>query len=305
MTTAVSSIVRRTLRKDDEKLKILCFFLDGIFEETLLKTGHIFYGSSASYAGLSVIPNKQLYELPNNFDEVPKDINFDMIICNYRSGQLDSAKKLSSALHIPLIVIEHHLMSTKLREVLKNTIYTSEHLQNHYNGQEYIPYTADIEFTNKDRNIDIFVYGQFNNKDRSIIEYLQSLHFNLVVGGNNPGISERMTIAEIKEKMLNSKIFLNLSYPNFTSNLLFYAMGCGCIIISNSTPLTEHFIKHEETGLLEKNLTDFPIAINTALNKPELGINAQNYIKLHHNPTSVVEQWSNKLSEISKQVYIQ
>ena len=307
MTTPVTNIIR-CARGKHEKLNILCFFLDGVFEETLLQTGHRFYGSEASYSALTIIPNENLYVLPDTFDKIPKDVNFDIVLCNHRESHLQSARILSDSLHIPLVTIEHTGASTKLVEKCQNTIYTSKLVQDKYDGgflKTMIPYGAEVIKSKEERNIDLFIYGKFTNTDKGLIQYLQTLNFTTKIGGNNPGISENMSFEKIKENMLQSKVFLNLSYPNFTSSLLLHAMGCGCVVVSNKTELTEHFITHGKTGFIEKELEKFSSVINQAIdNREKLSINTQKYIKDNHEMNNIVQQWSKTLFDISQQVYI-
>ena len=304
MTTPVSNIVYRTIR-ESKTLNILCFFLDGLFEETLLRTGHNFYGSEQSYSALNVYPSNKLYELPHTFDKIPRDIKFDIILCNHREGQLQPALFLSQSLHVPLILIEHALSFRKLPDKIKNTIYTCELLKDTHGGETVIPYGAELLDSEDERDIDVFVYGEFNNRDRALLKHLKSLSFNMEIGGENSGISQKLTFKALQEKLLHSKVFLNLSLPNFTSSILLQAMGCGCAIVSNRTELTEHFIEDKKTGLLEKSLDKFGPRINEAIdNRDELVHNAQLYINEYHNVDDIVSQWSNKFDEISQQVYI-
>ena len=115
MTNPVASITRAATRKFSEPLNILTFPTHERYETSLAKTGHNFYAYRAD--GIkdwntthAPVPDNY-YLLNKNLGEnqIPLDLDFDLVLSQNKFGQFQIAHPLSRSLHLPLVSLEHTL----------------------------------------------------------------------------------------------------------------------------------------------------------------------------------------------------
>lgn len=115
MPNAMSSILRASTRRGDEKLNILTFPTHERYETGLAKTGHNFYAYRAE--GIKDW-NETYAPLPENYTllnpsmgnaQLPTHVDFDLVLSQNKFGQFQKAHELAKLLHLPLVSLEHTL----------------------------------------------------------------------------------------------------------------------------------------------------------------------------------------------------
>lgn len=103
----------RIIEKSNNEGRVVCncliFTTDESYETKLCKTKHNFYAFSdpnlKSWDTKEFKIPENYYTLPNN--EIPQWIRWDVIIVQSKSFQFPTAKKISNAINVPVIVVEN------------------------------------------------------------------------------------------------------------------------------------------------------------------------------------------------------
>ena len=129
MHVAINSIIRKSTRKDNEKLNIITFPTHERYQSNMADVNANFWMITSEkikkwneiYAEMP--KNHFLLNTNDDFLNLPKDISFDAVLSQSKYGQYDIAKKISKHFHIPLICLEHTAYIEKENEILdKNNI---------------------------------------------------------------------------------------------------------------------------------------------------------------------------------------
>ncbi len=305
MTTPVSSIIDKELYPS-ETMRVLSFFLDGRFEEVLVKTGHKFYGSQQSFLNEGYYC-KDLKILPDNISKVHADMIFDCVIYNHEEAHGRVASQASDIFHIPRLLIQHFGPVGNIVPKLEgNIVFVHDVIRKQFGHDdgEVIPYGIEVpKYNDGERDIDVLIHGKFVQADYALITRVQEMQFKTEVYGDNPGISEEIHEAELNEKMSQTKVFLNLSNNISIPNSALRAMAHGCAVVSNENPITPELF--EDCGVIVNKLKDFAPAINKVIdnNWKELGRVGRNIIIDNHTMEDVVSLWKDKLLELGQGIY--
>lgn len=301
----MQSILRRVVIKPEEKRNVLWFGLDGEFES-------LFSEVNANFYLVPELLKNSLVRLPKNFfrlqsiNNLPISFDFDCVVTNERV-QLDVAFSVASNLHLPLIHVEHNERIPNAADeqyinlMARNNIQVSctQDICNQWNiGGRIIPY--GIPFSTKQNNLhkNVFVIGNFNQQEISIIhniirDYPKEL---VCINQNFPdGVFE------------SDGIFLNLSGPYNIPVPLLKAMQNGLVIISNKTFVLDKYLKDGYNSLVGSSMEEIHDKLHTLLRnfepRKKLLEQAKNTF-LNINNTNFVNQWNQLLQDITKITYI-
>lgn len=307
MNTPVSTILRRELDRP-ENLNALTLGYDGWFEGQLKDWKHKFCLSEKGYQFTGRRPEcvNLISELVH---QIPNDIIFDLIFYNDFEMQKDKAAMLSNMYHVPKILACHTAADeSTIAPTELNTVFLHETIRDSYDDSVgdviHMPIESPkVDFDKKD--IDVLIYGHFTHQDRNLIHYLTTLDFKTEVYGTNLGLSEDIPLEELEEKMGRAKLYVNLSMNLALSTPTLKAMGCGCAIVSNSTPLMVDFLD-DKSGALLTDGREFGPIFNGVLDGKwkEMGLYNQELIRKEYDVSQCVHAWEDKITEISKEVYI-
>lgn len=125
--TAVRTLIRNCLKKQDEPYKIVTFLTDKFVDELLGLTEHEFY-----YWDI----NKQVSrdDLPDNFmpiyeKDLPIDLDVDLVLCRDTEIQYSISRKFCDFWHLPLIMMIDHYKQRAMRYNADLTIFSSYEIQ--------------------------------------------------------------------------------------------------------------------------------------------------------------------------------
>lgn len=302
--TPVSNILRAAL-ENREKLNVLCYFLDGRFEQTLVDTGHNIYGAKESFLSDAGRPESIKY-IPRSVAAMDKDILFDLVVFNHLESQGTRAINIANSLHVPVLGIQHFLSAIK-HIPRQEMVFIDESVRNSFGvGGDVIPYgVKDVGDVGGDRDIDVLLHGSFLQNDYAVLRHIQQMQFTTEIWGNNPGISVNISYEDLTEKLKRTKIFLNLSTHAGVPYSAILAMMCGCCIVSNKNNITPHIFK-EEFSSISENLSKFAPTINDLMDGEwkEKGLKARKFALEKYDYNKNVASWKTKLETKAREVYI-
>tara|TARA_R110000803_G_scaffold41244_1_gene88726 strand:- start:6990 stop:7916 length:927 start_codon:yes stop_codon:yes gene_type:complete len=307
MNTPVSTILHRELDKP-KSVDILALGYDGWFEEQLQSWKHNLFLSEKGYQFTGRRPESVNY-ISELVVKIPNDILFGAILYNEFEMQNEKAEMLSRMYHIPKMLACHSAADeSTMAPTDKNTVFLHKFVRDSYidpvGDVINIPIpVVEADFAKKD--IDILIYGHFTHADRNMIHYLTTLDFKTEVYGVNQGISEDIPLEELEKKMGRSKIYVNLSMNASLPTPTLKAMGHGCAIVSNSTPIMVDYLSAKSGSLLTDGREFGPI-FNKVLDGAweDMGHWNQELIKTEHNMEECTRAWESKVLEVAKEVYV-
>jgi len=226
------SIIKNLLYKKikiNRKPRALCFFFDGKFDSEFAQTLDIeLFGNedlsvyrwdkNLKNKNITIIRKEEIYQYP-----------YDFIIFNSFSVFENHIMNLPKSLHIPSVVFQHedlamtnfHLKQ-KLAQARTELVITKDKLYG-------IENKTDIK-----KDIDILVAGLFQPADYPLIDKIKKQIPNLLVIGNNPGLSYSVPISDYnsyKELFYRSKIFINLTTQKSVNYEVLWALSGGAKVI--------------------------------------------------------------------------
>lgn len=266
--TLIRSLVRKAIKPADN-CKVFNLFWDGGFDLDLTKIGMEMWGvkdttirgweytSDASPSCVTFVSKK--------FSTLSNDFEFDLMICNDRLKQFDSARDLARKLHIPVIIIDHclpgDLSPTDIMVINKArssavTIGCDPMISKAWQCDFTAPYgieVCSIDIFDKPRENDVLMHGSFHQliptHKHIITEVTQQTNaklFGFQEGESNPFTSW----LQCHEMFLDSKVYVNLATTDSFPRGLLLAMAHGCAIVSNTPKLIGQTILDDQYNCL-------------------------------------------------------
>ena len=319
----VSTFTRAATRKLDEPLNILCMPTHERYESLLSRTGHNFYAYHAEgiktwNETYSPVPdNYHLLDGRLGFNQIPLNIDFDIILSQNKFGQFQTAYPIARSLQIPMISLEHTLpmpewtpdMMEDLRGMRGDVnVFISEYstdawkwgdLSNTmvvHHGVDSSKFSPD---DNVERNDEILsVVNDWINRDwccgfgiwRNVSQGLP-----VKVVGDTPGLSEPAGLDELSEIYRSSKIFLNTSTISPVPTALLEAMSSGCAVVSTATCMIPEIIQNGINGFISNDEDELKQYLVDLLNDPNLcekiGSEARKTIVERFSEESFLSKW--------------
>lgn len=332
MTNPVASITRAATRKFSEPLNILTFPTHERYETSLAKTGHNFYAYRAD--GIkdwntthAPVPDNY-YLLNKNLGEnqIPLDLDFDLVLSQNKFGQFQIAHPLSRSLHLPLVSLEHTLpvpyWSDDVKEQTRNmrgdvNIFISNYSIKDWgwdarNDTTVITHGVDSNLFKPDNlereNQILSVVNDWINRDWccgfSIWQnIIQGLPFHVV--GDTPGLSEVAASTEdLVKTYQSSRIFLNTSTISPVPTALLEAMSCGCAVVTTATCMIPEIIENGVNGFISNDETELKQYLVDLLNDEDLakslGKEARKTIVDKFSQEKFILKWDSLLHKAAK-----
>lgn len=303
MTTPINSIIRQVLPRN--LLNIFVYPHDGYYERNLCLTGHNFY---VNHYNLKNRPNN-LYIFSDNPQYIPNYLDVDLVLLNNRLSHYERATILSNFMHVPTIIVDHHypykmkdyeINHIKVKTPANIVISSDKILKDIWKTEsEIINYGVEpIRSEYKDDSI--LVYGHFQGQDYTILQYLKQ-NPNVIIKGNNPGISEDCDEEELIRLISKAKIYINLSTEHSINYNILRAMSAGCCIISNNMAVLSNVLNKHNSIICTK-LTDFKEAIDNP-KTTKLGQNAKGYAEEKYSMGKFIKEWSKTFERASKVIF--
>lgn len=204
----IKNIVYKKKYLPGNKPKALCFFFDGKFDNEFAEINDIeLYGNEelSVYKWDKNLRNKNIVLFKK---EDLEKYSYDFIIFNSINTFEKHILSLPRHLHVPAVIFQHEdhgMTNFHLQEKLKT--FKVDFLQD-------VPYAINPPKKDVDKDIDILIAGMFQEQDYKIIDRIKQEIPNLIVIGNNPGLSYSVPMSNYesyKELFYRTKIYINLT----------------------------------------------------------------------------------------------
>ena len=332
MTNPVASITKAATRKFSEPLNNLTFPTHERYETSLAKTGHNFYAYRADGIkdwNITHAPgpdNSHLLNKSLGENQIPLDLDFDLVLSQNKFGQFQVAYPLSQSLHLPLVSLEHTLpvpyWSDDVKEQTRNmrgdvNVFISNYSIKDWgwdarNDTTVITHGVDSDLFkpgNLERENQILsVVNDWINRDwccgfslwQNIIE---GLPFHVV--GDTPGLSEvAKSTKELVQKYQSNRIFLNTSTISPVPTALLEAMSCGCAVVTTATCMIPEIIENGVNGFISNDETELKQYLVDLLNDEDLakklGNEARKTIVENFSQEKFVLRWDSLFHKAAK-----
>jgi glycosyltransferase involved in cell wall biosynthesis len=297
MATAIGSLLRSG--RPQQSLNILSASTHERYQSNFGLMNHTFY----LYAGGNIKEWNSVYApLPANhillngelgFDQIPKEIDFDLVLIQNKFGQFQILSQIAKALCLPILVIEHTLPMPDWPpeyianvKKMKGTVnaFISEYSREKWGWSEseadVVHHGIDSDkfaYANNEQGKDSVVLSVVNdwiNRDLPCGFSLwkeTSKGLPVRVVGDTPGLSKpAASLEELVKVYQTSQVFLNTSQVSPIPSVLLEAMSCGCSCVSTPTCMIPEIIKHGENGLLGETPEELRYYCKELLNNAEL-----------------------------------
>lgn len=320
MHTAIGSILRSSTKKVEDKINVLTFSTHERYQSNMsdinanfwLINNHKIKKWDYTYANVP----KNHYVLNNVFEisDIPKYIEFDIVLSQSRFSQFLFSKKISEYLKIPHVCLEHTVM-TDFRQKFKNLIADHNIFISDYSAKSWM---ANYEYDVVEHGIDSVLFHNKNIKRENVVlsvvnDWINrdfecgfslwkeiTKNFPTKVIGNTPNLSEpAKDIEELIQAYNKSLIFLNTSIHSPIPTSLLEAMACGCCVISTKNPMIENVITNNENGFISNNKNELIEYIDFCLKNTdkckEIGKKARQTIIEKFSLNNFTKKWNSLL----------
>ena len=329
----VSSITRSATRSFNEPLNILTFPTHERYETLLCKTGHNFY----SYRAKGIKDwNPNNGKVPENYilldpkvgeDQIPKYVDFDLVLSQNKFGQFQLAHPLAKKMHVPLVSLEHTLpVPNWSPEVLQGTrsmrgdvnVFISEYSIRGWGWEK----ANDTKVITHGVDTDLFCPNPFVEKETHLLSVVNdwinrdwccgfgiwqrvSKGLPVRVVGDTPGLSESAaSIEDLVKEYQSSRIFLNTSTISPVPTALLEAMACGCAVVTTATCMIPEVVQDGVNGFITNDEEEMKHRLVDLLNDEDLakkmGDAARETIVQRYSQDLFVEKWLSTLHNASK-----
>lgn len=271
MPTTVSTILRAVTRTEKDPLNILTYCTHERYESCFALLPHQFY----AYRGPGIKDwNKVFASLPLNYtllepNQIPPDLDFDVILSQNKFGQFPVAKRFSETWQVPLISLEHtlphpgwsELHITRIRNQRGHVnVFLSEYSKNAWGWEDeavIIPPGIDTdtfmpEWVLQLQPAILSVVNDWINRDWACgfslwKEVTKGLP--VMVLGDTPGLSKpAKNTQELVSAYRQCQVFLNTSLVSTAPFTLLEAMACGCAVVSTATTMIPQIVEDGVNG---------------------------------------------------------
>lgn len=325
----IRSIIRSATRKKEESLNILSFVTHERFQPNIARTEHNFFviqGNGKNNVRnwnnkVSPIP-KNFNILPKDFQQLPLDLNIDVILSDNRLVHLDLAKQIRGSAKIPIVNTEHCFPPTNWSENVLLQI--KEHKQADANvfiteiNRDYWKYDESdsvviehgimSDIFKPDPNIErkpviLHMCNDFKNRSWACgYDIWERVTKDLPVKlwGDTQGISVATDSLEHTVKEFQSaQIYFNCAPFSPIPMTTLEAMSCECAILTTPNGLIGEIIEHGINGLISNDENTLRKYAKQLLNEPDLcrylGANARKTILERFSIDRFVNQWNDLL----------
>lgn len=314
------NIIRAALKKENDTPHILMCGFDGYFETMFNDAGFNTYvmPTLSRYAWNIDLPRKgrNTFILPQATD-IPVDLEVDAVLCSDRLYQYELTNQLSTLLHSPHICVEHFMLNGRLDGKGRNAVESSQRFDAHvsisreiagdWKNTTVIPYATD-RITKESKENLVLLVGDFQQMDLQLISQLAQNIPNLVIVGENPGLSRRLPNEVELEKLYDkASIYINIGTEGRIPPYLLKAMGANCAIVSNMSPAFNGILTRENS-ILCSSFGQFIEGVNrltaSSAMRDTLGNAAQSTIIDNHSMSDFKASWKNILNSVGKRTYV-
>lgn len=291
-------IISKCNRVRNRKLNILVCPTHERYESGLAKTGHNFYSFRGKnikewYTKYAPIPDNYTILSGEGLDQIPKNIEFDLVLSQNQFGQFPVLKEISQYYQIPLVTLCHTMpCSAWTPEIIDSVsecfgdvnIFISEYSKKSWENLcgtiknaiviGHMTDTTIFNHKSKSRENKILTVANDYIGRNSVLNFDQYLKVTNGLPtfpvGDTKGFSEKAkSVDELVDFYNSFKIFLNTAHVSPIPMSVLEAMACGNIVVSCNTCAIPEYIEHGVNGFLADNDTDMRAVLESLINVDE------------------------------------
>jgi glycosyltransferase involved in cell wall biosynthesis len=325
----MKKILRDATRHPEEPLNILTFPTHERYQTNLALTGHNFYlwqkpGVIKPWVkDYGPVPqNTTLLNEGKGDEQLPLNLDIDIVLSQNKFGQFEIASKLAEALNVPLISLEHTLPHTSwdksqvamLKEMRGDiNVFISEYSRDLWGWKEgeamIVHHGIDTNLfspSNVQREERVLsVVNDWINRDWccgfslwKLITGYPDTTIPVHVIGDTPGLSKpASSTKQLVEEYRKSKVFMNTSVVSPIPTSLLEAMSCGCAVVSTSNCMIPEIIENGKNGYISNVPLELKMYAELLLNNDEvaeeMGKHARDTILNNFSIEDFVSNWNN------------
>lgn len=336
MSSAMASILRAVSRRPGERMNVLTYSTHERYQSGWTNVPANFY----LIQGPGIKTWNPIYApLPANHivlngsksldDQIPVEVDFDLILSQNKAAHYPSAKYLSQKLHLPLVSLEHCMAHPSLPraqlEAMKGmrgheNVFISEFSRRGWgwgdDEAKVIHHGVDSDrFCPNDsvekENKVLSICNDFINRDpfcgyRLWEEVSRGLPRTIV--GDTPGLSVPANgLDELVRFYRQSRVFLNTSLFSPIPTVVLEAMSAGLPIVSTANCMLPEVIEHGVNGFLSNSPQDLRSYVELLLSDEKLaqqmGRESRRIIVERFSLSKFVDRWSTLFEEASRIVF--
>lgn len=331
MPTILGSTIQRSLRKPGERLNVLTAPTHESYQSSMQGCNADFY----LFRGQGIKDwNPQYRQLPKNYtlldprlgiNQIPRDLEFDVVLSQNVEGQFPVFQHVSKALNIPLVTICHTLPHPQANQQyidqarsMKGDInlYISDFSREKWGASEegeVIHHGIDTGYfkssTAKRENKALSVVNLL--KDRDIYcgyhiweEATKGIERTLLGDNQALGYSPAKNIFDLVKNYQTHQVFLNTSKWSPIPTSLLEAASCECAIVSTTNCCIPEIFTHEKDALLSNDPVQLRGYIQRLFDNPDLarklGQQARKTVQEKFGIKKFVENWDNVFARAIK-----
>jgi len=325
MSIIINNRIASAIQKDT--YNIIYFAYDGYYDLSLVNaTNHTFYMylDMARYmfntSIWQAIPRAIFLTKTRVFPEIFQ--SFDVVICHNRIHHYDLAKRLSDAMHIPIIAIEHtppnqikkeDVVLLKQRKKVSRLITPHQVINQEWGGNNtYIPYAAPQLPLGDIERIDhqILITGEFNTQHKNLLQFiLHNVQQPIILMDMDRQLQvsfKPKTFTEYRQTFQQSGIFLDLENDSGISRHTLFAMSAGCAIITHPSAVI-YEVFGEDNALYANNCHDIVKHMKTLQQdsdkRNEYGARAKKLADTYFTQTQFAQQWTKLIDQVVLEGY--
>lgn len=329
----LNRIISKCNRVRNRCLNILCSPTHERYESGLAKTGHNFYAFRGEHIKnwhtkyAPIPPNYTILD-GNGFDQIPKYVDFDLVLSQNQFGQFPVLREVANYYQIPLVTLCHTMpydgWNQEILEELSNyfgdvNVFISEYSKNawekvcgkiknaivikHMIDHDLFSYKKEI------RETKILTVANDYIGRNSVLNFDQYVKVtkNLPTFpvGDTKGFSDKAkSIEELVGFYNKFKIFLNTAHVSPIPMSVLEAMSCGNIVVSCDTCAIPEYITHGVNGFLASNDQEMRDILEALLKMDEnylenIRQNAVDTIKTECSPSVFINKWNKIFYEVA------
>ncbi len=256
MSILVSNILNQVISKSYETAFV--FGMDGFYDSCLATMFQRLYCNKDFFVNINSLKCADRQNLLL-VDSLPLYRNIDLVINN----DIDLFGKQQMKMfgpNIRTVYVEHRCTEFLKKEDVyitkrlyqdKEIVFSNAGIQESWQLDGWvIPEFFTPDIAKQEKDIDVLIYGDFEQADYSVVTNIASQVPKAAIIGNNPGLSRAVSYVELLETIARAKVLVTFSPGVHAPQRVLEAAHFETAVVSNACEASNTVIDNNSTGLL-------------------------------------------------------